>query len=371
MAIEKRTSRGGKVTYRARLRIKGFEDMSSSHPRLTDARDWEARMLAQIKSGRSVIAVHAQQHTCAQAIDRYIELLPSLRLKDHSNRVRQAKWWREEIGDLALAGLTAPRISMARDRLLQTPIVVKRLGSPLRYRQPATVVRYLATLSHILSFVVDEWEWLEVNPMRKVRKPRQPRGRTRYLSLDERDRLLIACRASRSRSLYPATVLALATGMRRGEFLSLRWSHVDLDRGTVTLETTKNDEPRQVPVVAQGLEVLTQWAERPHDQHDYVFPGRSGNRLTDFHHAWKTALKKAGITDFRFHDLRHTTASYLAMNGASVLEIGEILGHKSTQMTKRYAHVSTAHSRLVLLAVAPKLLPSASSGLPLDRPVPG
>jgi len=131
-------------------------------------------------------------------------------------------------------------------------------GNP---RSSATQVRYLAALSHAFTVAVREWQWCEDNPVRKVSKPREPRGRVRFLSDAERQRLLDACQTSRNPYLYTVVVLALATGARRGELLSLRWSDVDLKRGTLTFDQTKNGERRAVPLTGQALALMGQHAK--------------------------------------------------------------------------------------------------------------
>ena len=176
--------------------------------------------------------------------------------------------------------------------------------------------------------------------MRKVKKPAMPRGRVRFLDDDERRRLLDACLVSESPHLYPTVVLALSTGMRRGEILGLRWRDVDLKAGFAILHDTKNGERRRVPITGHALIVFRNHSKVRSLDSDHVF--------VDVRRAWLTAVKRAGIEDFRFHDLRHSAASYLAMNGASPGEIAEVLGHKTLQMVKRYAHLSESHTRSVV-----------------------
>jgi integrase len=132
----------------------------------------------------------------ADAIDRYLELLPNAKLNDARNRERQFAWWREQVGGVILADCTPARIAGCRDRLLAAPIPGPEKTT--RTRQPATVVRYLVALSHVFTLATDDWGWLADNLVRKVRKPRQPRGRLRFLSDDEREALLAACRLSTS-----------------------------------------------------------------------------------------------------------------------------------------------------------------------------
>ena len=191
---------------------------------------------------------------------------------------------------------------------------------------------------------VREWQWCEDNPVRKVSKPKEPRGRVRFLSEDERERLLEACKVSRNPYLYIIVVLALSTGARRGELIHLTWSDVDLKRGILTFDETKNGERRAVPLTGYALEVLTQHAKRRCPDTSLVFPDSTGTRPVGMREAFEWAVKRAKITNFRFHDCRHIAASYLAMNGASLAEIAEVLGHKTLAMVKRYAHLSEAHA---------------------------
>ena len=184
--------------------------------------------------------------------------------------------------------------------------------------------------------------------MRKVSKPKQPRGRVCFLSDEERTRLLAACQASRNPHLYLVVVLALSCGARKGELVSLRWPDVDLKRATLTFQHTKNGERRTVPLTGQALHLMRHHAKVRCLDTLLVFPNDQGKRFFRFREAFENAVKRAGIVDFHFHDLRHTAASYLAMNGASLHEIAEVLGHKTLAMVKRYAHLSEAHTRGVM-----------------------
>lgn len=170
--------------------------------------------------------------------------------------------------------------------------------------------------------------------------------RVRYLDEDERKRLLDACKASDNDKLYPIVVFALSTGARKGEILGLTLEDIDLDRGAAILRDTKNGETRPAPIVNHLMDLLKDHIVDIQTFYDglgsnpsarWLFPRRDGQAPIDIRNAWENARDSAGIKDFRFHDLRHTTASYLAMNGANPLEIAEVLGHKTFQMVKRYS----------------------------------
>lgn len=163
---------------------------------------------------------------------------------------------------------------------------------------------------------------------------------------------MTACRESRNRFLYPIVILAISTGMRKNEIRGLHWENVDLQRGLITLHETKNDERRSVPLVGHALDVLKDHAKIRRMDTTLVFPApfRYGEapKPLDIQSAWDWAIKRASIEDFRFHDLRHSAASYLIMSGASIGEVAEILGHKTLQMVRRYSHISQPHAAKVV-----------------------
>jgi integrase len=356
-SIRKRTASDGTTSFRVDVRLKGFPAQRATFKRLTDAKKWGQQTEAAIRENRYFKTAEARRHLLTELLDRYIrEVLPT-KLNAKSQR-RQFEWWREQLGERTLADVTPVMISECREKLLSEPTETGKL------RTPATANRYLAALSHAFTVAVNEWGWLDDSPMRKVKKSREPRGRVRFLSDDkagprgeliegERTRLLKACEASSNTYLYTVVVLALSTGMRQGEIMGLTWDDVDLHRGRITLHETKNGERRVVPLVGKAMELLKEHRRlRQRIDTQLVFPGKvKASKPIDLRAPWLAALKSAGIEDFRFHDLRHSTASYLAMNNASLAEIAEVLGHKTLQMVKRYAHLSEAHTAGVVAAM--------------------
>lgn len=328
--FERRLSDDGKESWRVKVRLRGHPPATATFERKTDAKKWAGATESAIREGRYFATSESRKHTVADLIDRYTrDVLPQK--KSARSQVAQFAWWRAELGTLTLKDLTPARIGEARDALAR--------GTTPRgeRRTPATVSRYLAALSHALTVAVKEWGWLDDTPMRKVRKPREPRGRVRFLSEDERARLLASCKAGPP-WLEPVVLLALSTGMRQGEILGLRWADLDLKRRCAVLHETKNGERRSVPVTGLALEVMRRWSKLRRLDSDRVFPD-----VGSLSHRWADALERAQIENFRFHDLRHTAASYLAMNGATLGEIGAVLGHKTPSMVQRYAHLSDSH----------------------------
>lgn len=232
---------------------------------------------------------------------------------------------------------------------LITPEVLRRWKEMLsRQHKASTVGRYMARLSTVLRVAVEELEWLPTNPMRKIRKPKRGAGIVRYLAAHERMALLAACQQSRNPSLYGIVVVAIALGGRKNEVRCLRWEQVDLEAGVVHFQVTKTSKTLTLPLLGEALEVLTRLAQHREPGVPWVFPSPSGQRPRSIKGAWYAALQRAHISNFRFHDLRHTTASYLAMSGATIQEISRILGHAAVQESLRYIHLTDQHLREVL-----------------------
>jgi integrase len=346
--IEKRDS-GESITYRAKIRVKGHPPQSATFKRLTDAKRWAQSTEAAIRERRYFKTKEAQRRTLAELVDRYTRDVIPRKGPWARDQAKQLAWWRTELGTRTLADVTPAVIAEARDKLAREVTV---RGGP---RSPSTVVRYLAALSHAFAVAVKEWGWLEDSPLRKVAKPKEPRGRVRFLSDDERARLLEACQKSESPDLYAAVVLSLSTGARRMEILGLRWGQADFARRAITLLETKNGEIQSLPLVGHAFDLMVERAKVRRIDTDLVFPGRKRNWPIDLRTPFETAVKRASIEDFRWHDLRHSAASYLAMNGATLAEIAEVLGHKTLAMVKRYAHLSQAHTTRVVESMNAKI----------------
>lgn len=343
--IQERKTQDGKTTYRVQVRLKGYPAQTATFSRITDARKWIQQVESAIRDGRHFKTAEAKKHTLGEMVDRYIrEGIPDKK-KNGKKQKAQLTWWKEQLGAYLLSDITPALIAEYRDILLK--------GITYRHteRSPATVVRYLAVLSHAFSIACKEWGWIDDSPLRKVTKPREARGRVRFLDQDERARLLQACRESKNPYIYIIVVLALSTGMRYSEILNLTWRDVDLTRRKITLHETKNGERRVIPLAGHALELLTQHALKRQIDTVLLFPSQRGQKpqkVINFRGSWETALKQADIKDFRFHDLRHSCASYLAMNQASIASIAEILGHKTLSMVKRYSHLSECHTAGVI-----------------------
>lgn len=276
-------------------------------------------------------------------------------------RLQRLSWWCAQIGSLSLQDVSDDHIHAAIEGLsLQRARyfagndadgkpIMKAKRKPL---SPATLNRYAASIAAVFTWSIKRriapkgW----THPCRSLERRPENNEKTRFLSDDERARLLEAARCSRWQGLYPLVLLALTTGARKSELLGLRVGDLDLERGTASIARTKNGQPKVLPLVPNVVKLLRFVAEKPATALVFASPRRPDIAFA-FEETWKKALQDAGIKNFRFHDLRHSCASMLAQNGATLLEIGDLLGHRQLQMTKRYSHLAIEHKAALVSRV--------------------
>lgn len=323
--------------YTVQIRRKGYKFVKT-FSRFEDARDYRDETLLAIRKGE---VQRFKGHSVAAAIDRYLEFyLPKLSTTEKRVRTLQLEWWRGRIGDMRIIDVT-------------TGIVAEHLEylgyGEGKHRSPATVNRYRAALSKLFEIAASTWEWVPRNVVAKTKAHKEPQGRERWLDNSELNALLAACRGSRSDELYPLVVLALQTGARRGELMNLRWHDIGPDR--VVFTKSKNQRPKSAAMQPLTREALEEWG-RVRDFSGKVFPGSFPET------AWRTARREAGLEapgtpkHVRWHDLRHTCASYLAMAGATPHQIMQVLGLKTLAMASRYAHLAPSASDDLLSRVS-------------------
>jgi integrase len=268
-----------------------------------------------------------------------------------TSRGQRLRWWQEILGELPLRELTDDHVHAAVEELTRSPSRYyagkDAAGAPIykAKRQalaPATLNRYVAALAAVIT-----WSMKRrfapigfVHPCKTLPRQAENNEQTRFLSDEERERLLIACRASKWAELYLLVLLALTTGARKSELLNLRWEDVDTGRQIAYCGRSKNGDPKALPLVPTVVELM---ADRQRSS-GLLFASKSApSRPYAFEARWREAMRLAKLRSFRFHDLRHTCASMLAQNGATLLEIADVLGHRQLQVTKRYSHLTTTH----------------------------
>lgn len=310
-----------------------------------------------MKSIIPVSEVAATETTLEEAVRLYLAAYEG---RDPT-RVQRLSFWVKVYGQKPLSQINIDDIDAGLSTLATAPARVysgKDVdGNPIFKRKsgkraPATLNRYLISLAALFT-------WARKNrvlprnhesPTRHVDKYSEGRGRVRYLSDDERSRLLASCRESVWPRLYILVLMAITTGARKGELLGLQWKDVDLDRGEANLHDTKNGDRRVLVLIDQVARELTNFA--PTDamtSQALVFRSRlRPSQPYSTAKVFNEAVEEADIKNFRFHDCRHCTASYMAQHGASLLEIADTLGHRQLRMVQRYAHLNTDSRRRLI-----------------------
>jgi integrase len=292
----------------------------------TDKRLAEAilgQVKVQIVEGRFFDKPKAQQRTFTELLDRY--------LSEHA--VRRANARRELT---SVKNLTAFFGNPTLDAITPKRIVAYKNQRYTEGVKPATINRELATLKTAFNLARREWEWCQDNPVCRVSMEHERNARDRWLTAEEETRLFQAA----TPWLRELILFALHTGMRQGEILDLTWAGVDVFRKTVTVLKSKNGERRTIPLNQTVLDLLKEKYASRHPETDWVFHSAAHTRLDprNVTRRLHRALAKAKITDFRFHDLRHTCATRMVQAGVDLYKVQRLLGHKSPVMTQRYAH---------------------------------
>jgi integrase len=306
--------------WQARIARKGFPPEVRSFSSRSEALRWAREVETAIDAGTFRSAGKAAEATLREHLQRYSEQVSPTKRGHAEEVIRLKALQRARIAGYSLSNLTPERVAAFRDeRLLHV--------------KAGAVIRDLSLLSSVINHARREWGVAVENPCALVRKPATPPGRTRVLSSDERERLFEALTPTGRRNpwMLPLVRLALLTAMRRGELLSLCWSDLDLVGRVAHLRMTKSGTPRSVPLSSEAVALLA-GLDRCSDGR--VFPIDAQTMEA----AFKRARDRAGVTNLRFHDLRHTATSALAAKLPNVIELAAVTGHRTIQMLKRYYH---------------------------------
>jgi integrase len=271
--------------------------------------------------------------TFGQAVERY--LATKARKKSIKEDSRQLQHLMSAFGaDASLADITANRISLYQEGRIA--IEKSRRGARL---SAASINRPLALLRTLLRLASRKWGAIARVPV--IELEREPQGRLRWLTHEEAIRLLDSCHEQKNQALTDLVEFSIYTGLRQGESLGLTWGDVDRARGVVLLEVTKSGERREVPLCGPADTVLSRRVGSGKD--GLVFGSR---KWSSFRNGWERAVNTAKLAaPLRFHDLRHTFASWTMQEGATLPELQKLLGHATLTMTMRYAHLAKEHLR--------------------------
>jgi len=308
--------RSGK--WQARVTRDGYHDQAKTFDAKVDAEKWARSVESNIDKGQFVSVSEAQRTSLGDLIARYlVEVTPTMKGAT-ADTIRLKAIMRRPIASWSMANLSASKIAAYRD-------------GRLKEVSGGTVIRELAYLSAIINHARREWGINVPNPVQMVRKPQSPQARSRVLTDEEISKLLQALEPTGRRSHWtkPAVQLALYTAMRRGELLSLRWEHIDLQGRTAFLPDTKNGDSRTVPLSSVAVQVLT---ELPRHISGLVIPVK----YFTLDAAFKRGVRRANLDQVRFHDLRRTSITRMAEKLPNVIELAAVSGHKSLMVLKRY-----------------------------------
>ena len=359
-AIRERRKADGTAVFHVQVRIAGFPTRTASFRSRSTAKKWATTVEAEMIEGRHFRSSEARRRTLAEAVDRYIEQeLPKKR--DGVGPKSRLLWWKTHLGKAKLSEVSPALIVEHRDRLARSTFHRARPGakrsrvkeSDVRRfkRSPATVNRFLSNLAHVFTLARREWHWISHNPMSGVSKLAEPRGRIRSLSDEERVSLLE--QTAKDVTLHTFVLIALSTACRAGELKKLTWADVDLKAGRLLFRETKNAQPRTAWVVGEAHRLLKEHAKVRDLKNPLVFHTALG-KAYDYGPSFKTAVAAAGVAGFRFHDLRHTAATYLAQQGATEQQLRAIGGWKSN-VVNRYVHLAAADAKAAITQLAEKI----------------
>lgn len=358
MATIRKIQRQSGVVYKAIIKDRfGTPITSKTFPRKTDARIWAER----IESDKDAIEAYGTKGakmTFSELVEEYILQWHG---KDTLHQQTRAMYWSEQFGQYQLDEVNADKIRAALKDLQSGKYKIgngrgKTAGATKtinKTRCNTTINRYRAVLSAIFNYAFKQG-YITINPVKRTSSLPMPKGRVRYLSDIERERLLAACQQSEWPRLYLLVLMAMSTGMRKSELLRLTWADIDFDNGLAFLEDTKNGEPRVCPIPAPTLTEIKRFRGVGAA---LVFPSLiKPDKPFEFKKHWQKALDEAKVQNFVFHSLRHDFCSSLAMHGATLAEIAELAGHKDLQTTKRYTHLSVKHKQKVAEDIMQKVL---------------
>lgn len=305
------------------------------------------------------LAARPEALTVRQVIDRYMAQYAG---RD-GTRVQRLSSWQAMIGDFTLEQVDSDLIHAGRAELATKPPLVfvglDHLGCQIfkvknraKSKSTATLNRYMVAIAAVFTWAIEQrltpkgW----VHPCRGIKRLPESAGRVRFLDAAERTRLFEACRESKYPRLHAIALMAMKTGARRGELLSLTWRDMDLKSGIASLGRTKNGDRRTLILLPDVIEALTPFKSSDLDR--FVFGSvRSKYQVpASIDSAWRDAIERAKIKNFKFHDLRHCCASYMAQAGADLSVIAEVLGHRKLDMTRRYAHLTTQTKASAMLS---------------------
>jgi len=316
----------GPYQWQVQVRKKGYPPQCNTFDTRAAAEKWVRAVEYEMDQGVFVSRAEAESTTLRELLERYKEEITPLKKGAAPESARIRAFLKHPLAHRIVASIRGVDIARYRD-------------ARLKKVSPATVKRELVIISHLFEVARKEWGIHVTNPVRDIKLPPHSKARERRLQTghdsekSEESRLLEACKGAKNPFLLPIVHLALETAMRQAELVSLRWENIDLNRRTAHLPDTKNGESRDVPLSPTAIGVLR---SLPRGIHGQVFPGLTTEAVK---RAYIRAVRRAGIEDLHFHDLRHEATTRFFELGLNIMEVASITGHKDLRMLRRYTHL--------------------------------
>lgn len=333
---------------------------STGHSAYGNAIEYLAKQKADVKAGIAPELKKIENHTFGELVEDYKKWAE--RQRCFTSKIFLINQLEDDFRDIPLRYFTTMMLERYQtDRMKQGRRKAKNGKDMIQVgNKPATINRLIATIKHMFTKAV-EWDLVEEGVHKRVRKVKlleENNRRLRYLSQEESKSLVDLC----EEHLRPIVITALNAGMRKGEILGLKWENIDLKNNFILLDKTKNGSRREVPINGTLRSTLLSLPRRLDIKYVFYDP-KTGKSYQDIKRSFHSALRKAGIQDFHFHDLRHTFASHLVMAGVDITTVKELLGHKTLTMTLRYAHLAPAHKVNAVEMLDKKLNENSTSQL--------
>jgi len=316
----------GPQQWQAQIRKKGYPAQVKTFNTRSAAERWAREVEHAMDQGAFISRSTAESTTLGELLARYQEEITPSKRGAGPETARIRALLRDPLAQRVVASIRGVDVARYRDERLKEV-------------SPGTVKRDLVIVSHLFEVARKEWGIPVANPVRDIKTPAHNKARERRLESgwggneSEEGRLLKACREARNPYLLPLVHLALETAMRQGELVSLRWEHIDLGRRIAYLPDTKNGEARTVPLSTTAIATLR---SLPRSLNGQVFTGLTTQAVKI---AFARAIRRAGLADLHFHDLRHEATSRLFERGLNLMEVASITGHKDLRMLRRYTHL--------------------------------
>lgn len=340
--------------YQVTVRIKGFQTIYKTFSTKTDARHWAEDVETQMRKGNYSKINKKENIKAIVLVSELIDDFKSNRAKKYSHPEKYVviyEWWKSKIGHMNVVDIDSGTLTQCQN-ILSKEAPTKPYKEH-KYKSDSTIRKYMFALSAVLKYAV-RLGIIVRNPMSDVEKPSKPKGVVRFLNEEEKQILTDSCK-KHSIDLFVFVVLAMFSGGRYNELRHLQVKEIDTKNSMIQFLETKNGESRGVPIDPKVMDMLLNYIKQKGVKKGYIFLNKRNN-LIDFKAQYEKVVENSGIQNLRFHDLRHTYATWLAKNGAELLEIATLMGHKSLNQVRIYAHLTHKHTSQIVSRMTSNML---------------